>query len=69
MTTRQQLTAAAETCECVAEQLVRDIEAARKLADDVDPLFGYTVEDIKRDAVNLKNDLVSLSGAARRVKL
>jgi hypothetical protein len=57
---------ATDTCETVAEQLVRDLEVARKLADNVDPLFGYQVEIFKRDAVKLKNDLVILAGAARR---
>ena len=59
---------AINTCEVVSEQLVRDLETARKTGDDVDPYYGYHVELLKRDAVKLKNGIVELAGAARRGK-
>jgi hypothetical protein len=59
-------TTATDTCEVVATQLVRDLETARKLADDIEPLLGWQIERFKLDAVRLKNDLVQLAAAAKR---
>ena len=60
--------ACVDTCEVVAEQLVRDVEAARVACEAVDPFYGYNVRQSKADAVRLKNNIVELAGAARRGK-